>query len=99
MKNKNPNKSILVKVEQKHIIMGNASDEHCCPIALALIDQGYLNPNVRGYIRWTDESLGKRLTAKFTKKAAKFVQRFDRGFGVKPTTFKFIPIPNENNSY
>lgn len=79
-------KKILVEVTMIHIYRG-ISSPRWCPVALALMDAGLSQPFVsKTIVKWVGYDLQYH-RAKMSRRAQEFVDDFDRGIGVKPSTF------------
>lgn len=83
-------KRIKIRVLKKHIKAGLIGKCHFCPIALAIKAAGYT-------IRKQDYGVGcdligtKEWMADAPKKVARFVERFDSAYKVKPFEFTLRP--------
>lgn len=74
-----------IKVTQEHINRGIRRDDSKCAIALALKDHGFRNPCVTDTNVCLDKNL--RCYRDLSKRAMKFVEKYDSNKPVKPFTF------------
>lgn len=77
-----------IQVTQDHINNGGIGC-HECPIALAMIEQGYTEVEVGKYEACYVED-GKRRHGRLPIKARNFISMFDRNFEVSPFRFQLI---------
>ena len=79
-----------IDVTQEHINKGQRGDSFSCPVALALLDEGFIRPSIGSVFI---EELGYTLTRKgFIVRtphvASRFTRNFDRGDEVKSFSFE-----------
>lgn len=74
-------KTLTIKVTQKHILDGKPGSSTFCPVALAVKDMGYKFVSVGPVGVGAD-----KVWYHPTKKLCRFVNRFDAGKTVKPTS-------------
>jgi hypothetical protein len=80
--------SITISVTQTHIECGARGDEDSCPIAMAMRDAGYLDPEVyEDAVVFFDGN--DKITYKHSSESRDFINTFDTGGPVTPTTFVF----------
>lgn len=81
-----------VKVTAQHIKDGVPGDADACPIALALNEQLPAEEDSFGWTvdAFTAENVHTRV--RLSKRAQKFVERFDNGVPVGPAIFVLKPV-------
>lgn len=86
--------SMKITVTEEDIKRGKI-DSCLCPIALATLRLGYTNVNV-----WTDrlyckDKQGNISEYTLSRRAIKFIERFDNGLSVKSSNFKLSLIKKD----
>ncbi len=85
-----------VEITQENIDNGRRSNCGLCPIALAVIDKatpmyaGHIIEALIGWGIWSVyiDGIDLALEGVTSKRARKFIEHFDKGLPVKPTTFR-----------
>ena len=72
-----PLKRIRVDVTQSNIVNGKRGEETSCPIALALIDNGFSNPSVGPDDGEALDQFGNEVSFDLSKGAQEFISEFD----------------------
>lgn len=80
-------KTIRVKVARDHIADGLMGSPKSCPIALALADLGFYEVSVGNDMASWRPCYYSIDWARLSQRAKDFVERFDEGNKVKPSTF------------
>lgn len=80
---------IKIEVKEKHIRNGKEGDTASCPIALACIDAGFIEPDISANrMTVTCQTSGKEYRINpVPKKATNFVEAFDDERTVHPFSF------------
>jgi len=83
-----------VRVLQKHIDKGIPGRILSCPIALAIQEKRLTKSVSVGNIEVERQlTYGKKIYYLLPRGATIFIDRFDKGKFVRPTTFNFRPVP------
>ena len=82
-------KEIEVKVIQEDIDNGDKKATGHCPIARALIRKGWEDVHVDNYSSVVELDF-QRYTYKYTERVDDFINAFDQGYSVRPTTFILV---------
>lgn len=86
---------ITISVTALHIANGTREDATCCPIALALIDQGWQGVCVLPTTAGIEAPDGQAIDYWLGQSALDFVVRFDHGLPVQPTAFRMVRARRE----
>ena len=82
---------MLIKVEQKHIDMGERAGGRSCLVALGMIDAGFPKPSVsERFLAWGDGVSGGMTGGDIETppSVADFIRSFDQNMHVNPFSFE-----------
>lgn len=77
-----------IKVTEDHIKKGKPANTYCCPVALALKENGYEDATV-GESKAYAVKDGNTVTLKLSDSASSFIRKFDMNEQVEPFEFEF----------
>lgn len=77
-----------IKITENHIKKGKPANTYCCPIALALKENGYEDPTVGASKAYAVKD-GNMISLKLSDSAIRFIKKFDKNEKVEPFEFEF----------